>query len=226
MLLFGFAARVAALPIPAIREYSTVVDVVNQKVTFNVLFDSPPDFSTVLGPNEFPQVLQFDVDPEGTLPGSGVGQQGFTFGPQFRALACDALAATCQNGTYTVYDRDNTVIGGIGAVRFEVTGNLFSMTVPFALLNETDGFFTYAIEDGAPGAIIRQVLFGTSSQHYSAPFLPAPTEVPAVSSPLAPSALVLISALAAMIAWSVNRRGPPIDFARETRPTRRADSER
>jgi len=209
ILLFGLAPRAAALPIPAISEYSTVVDTVNQKVTFNVLFDGPPDLSTVLGPNEFPQVLQFDVDPEGTLPGSGVSHDGFTVGPQFRVLACDAEVATCQNSTYTVYDRHNNVIGGIGAVPFGVTGNLFSLTVPYALLNETDGFFTYAIEDGAPGATIRQILFGTSGQHYSAPFSPASSEVPAVSSPLAPSGLVLISALAALIAWSVTRRRSP-----------------
>ena len=110
-------------------------------------------------------VIQFDIDPDSTLPGSGVIINGsVTVGPAFRTLTCAVLGVPtgfpeCSSGLFGSGHRQVSY----GTTSYNITGPLLTFTAPFSMLNETDGAFTYAIEDG-PGGQVRALYLGTSGQ--------------------------------------------------------------
>lgn len=197
-VFFCVSNQVVAAPmVSSIIQYGSTVDLVNKEVTFSVLFDSPPDLTITNSTDRFIQGIGIDLDPNGRLPGIGRkdGQDNFQVWPDYRVLSCAARPVTCQGGTYTVYDYESNPVGGFGSVPFTVTENLFSITVSFLLLNETDGFFTYAITDAKEG-LVDQFLFGTSGDQYSEPFIQAR------SIPEPPSILLFL----AVIFWVYSKK--------------------
>jgi hypothetical protein len=176
-----------------ILQYGTVVRLTEKEVDFFVWFDEVPRIETR------EQVIEFDVDPDSTLPGSGSQPSNFTVRRSFRTLSCSAAPVSCAAGYFSSHKGGDIV----GTAPFAINGNLFEMTVPFALLNESDGHFTYAIEDGFPGGQLRQMLYGTAGQTHS-PESDPPRPVPEPS-----STSLLIAGVGALafgfVPWSRSR---------------------
>ena len=184
-ILLLVSGQVSAAIIPNIIEYGSIINNTTEEVTFSVLYDGSPDFTTILGGSDpdytYQQVLQFNVDPDSTIPGSG-SNRGHTVTPAMRTLACDASnnipgANTCWEFAFSVHDLVGIIPSTIGTLPFSVVGNLFELSAPFDLLNlGSNPTFTYSIEDGAPNTSIRNVFYGTGGQHYVEPFVNAVPE--------------------------------------------------
>lgn len=184
LIVAGWTGIANATPIiPNITEYWSTIDNSSEEVTFSVLYDGMPDFSTILGGSDpdyiYQQVLQFNIDPESNIPGSGSGG-GHTVTPAMRTLACDASnnisgADTCWEFAFSVHDLNGIISSTIGTLPFTVIDNLFEITAPFNLLNlGSNPSFTYSIEDGAPDTQIRNVFYGTGGVRHSVNGVPEP----------------------------------------------------
>lgn len=157
-----------------ITEYSSTVDTTAEEVTFRVLYESPPDFFADWPVTQ--NVLQFNIDPnKAIIPGSGSSSEGHTVLSEFRTFSTDLGPSP---GVMSVFTGENDLVA---TVPFTVTGSLFEFTSSFSLLNDTDGDFTYSIEDGEPFTQVRRVFFGTSGQTHEADYgtqsVPEPTSL-------------------------------------------------
>jgi len=158
-----FAASSASAA--TILDFSALTDRVAQTTTFLVTFDAPPGLSTPVVGGSFENVVQINIDPLGLMTSANTAVlEDVNIESHWRTVACSAAPVSCADGTYSIHGE-----GGVRvprAVPFTVDGNLWSMTVPWALLNDDDGVFTYLLED-AVGGRIRTLWLGENDAFYS-----------------------------------------------------------
>ena len=199
-LAAGFAGSATeAAPRPfEIRSFASAVDPVARLATFTVEFSESPDFFDILGEGDSAverQSFQYFIDSEPLI-----GPE-FVYGPDVSVVRGPEIRSD-PDGLLRIRATDasdpDPVASGWGPLRgrvpYELDAAVLSFTIPWDVLGETDGEFTYLVEAYEDGSL-------TSSRRGIAG--------QAIPLPLPPGAWTGLSMLGAIVAVQLVRSRRP-----------------
>lgn len=137
---------------PGLASQSVSIDLANSRATFELTFNSPPDFFTVDSVNRQADSFQYYVDADGELP---VFRGSSSFNELDAIVRGEEIARTNRIVIRDVQGDGGPNAGGWGpergSVPFTLNGSTLTFTVPLALLGDSNGDFSYNIESFESG---------------------------------------------------------------------------